>query len=223
MIRTVLGDIPCDSLGHTQCHEHLFLAKGKSYDINTALCMEDAEKSGEELYAYKQAGGTCIVDAQPGAGCGRMEQALVNAALSSGSHILAVTGFHRSIFYYEDAPIFSLDESALAKLFASEVTKGMVLEDGSRISACAGIVKVALEQGGVYASPFSEKLFGAAAQAASLSGAPVMAHTEPDADVLEMIGFFSAAGIAPERLIICHLDRTRYDIAYHQEIGRAHV
>ena len=45
-----------------------------------------------------------------------------------------------------------------------------------------------------------------------------MAHTEPKADVLEMIGFFSAAGIAPERLIICHLDRTRYDIGYHQEV-----
>lgn len=218
MIRTVLGDIPCDSLGHTQCHEHLFLAKGKSYDINTALCMEDAEKSGEELHAYRQAGGNCLVDAQPGAGCGRMEQALVNAALSSGCHILAVTGFHRPMFYYEDAPIFSLDEGALAKLFASEVTQGMLQDDGTRLAARAGIVKVALEQGGVYASSLSEKLFGAAAQAASISGAPVMAHTEPGTDVLEMIGFFSAAGIAPGRLIICHLDRTHYDTDYHQEV-----
>ena len=217
MIRTVLGDVPATLLGHTQCHEHLFLEKGKSFEINQALCMDDTSKSVAELTSYRAAGGTAIVDAQP-VRCGRMEEALVNASSKTGVHIIAVTGFHRMLFYEEGGFPASWTEQQLADLFGSEVIKGMTLNDGTRISACAGMIKAAIETGGVYADSTSEKLFGAVAQAASISGAPVMVHTEPNADILEMIEFFGAAGIVPQRLIICHLDRTRYDMGYHKEV-----
>lgn len=217
MIRTVLGDIPHALLGHTQCHEHLFLEKGKSFEINPALCMDDVDKSNAELAAYCAAGGTALVDAQP-VRCGRMEEALVNASSKTGVHIVAVTGFHRMLFYEEGGFPASWTEQRLADLFGSEVTKGMTRKDGERIAARAGMVKAAIETGGVFADRTSEKMFGAVAQAASISGAPVLIHTEPNADILEMIEFFASAGIAPQRLIICHMDRTRYDMGYHREV-----
>ena len=217
MIRTVLGDIPCDGLGHMQCHEHLFIEKGRSFDINPSLCMEDADKAAEELFTYKQAGGGGVVDAQPG-GCGRMARKLVDASLCSGVHIVAVTGFHRTVFYEPDASVFTASEQVLAALFTTEATQGMLESDGQRLDACAGLVKVALEAGGVFMDSLSQKLFNAAAQAAGEAGVPVLVHTEPGADVLEMLSFFGTAGITPERIIVCHLDRTRYDTEYHKEV-----
>ncbi len=217
MIRTVLGDIPHTHFGHTQCHEHLFLEKGKSFEINPALCMEDPEKSSAELADYRDAGGSAIVDAQP-VRCGRMEEALVTASSKTGVHIIAVTGFHRMLFYEEGSFPCSWTEQQLTDLFECEVTKGMTLKDGRRITARAGMIKAAIETDGVYADSASEMLFGAVAQAAGRSGAPVLIHTELNADILEMIEFFGSAGISPQRLVICHMDRTRYDMGYHREV-----
>lgn len=45
-----------------------------------------------------------------------------------------------------------------------------------------------------------------------------MIHTEKGNDVLHMIRWFQERDIAPEKLLICHLDRTRHDIDYHKEV-----
>ena len=217
MIRTVMGDISASSLGAAQCHEHLFIEKGKSYTVNPALCIDDMEKSVAELSAYRLAGGTALVDAQP-VRCGRMAESLVEASMRTGVHIVAVTGFHRLLFYEEGGFPVNTTERELADLFTQEVCEGMLSSDGQRLSARAGIVKVAIETTGVYTDRTSEMLFGAAAQAASVSGTPVLVHTEPNADIFEMIDFFGSAGIAPRRLIICHMDRTRHDYGYHKEV-----
>lgn len=44
-IRTVTRDFSTETLGHCQCHEHLFIAKGKSYEVNPALWMNDKDAS----------------------------------------------------------------------------------------------------------------------------------------------------------------------------------
>lgn len=59
-IRTVTGDFPTETLGHCQCHEHLFIAKGKSYEVNPALWMDDKDASLNELNIYKGAGGSSL-------------------------------------------------------------------------------------------------------------------------------------------------------------------
>ena len=46
-----------------------------------------------------------------------------------------------------------------------------------------------------------------------------MVHMDPGADALEVLRFFQANGTAPDRLMICHLDRTRYDFGYHEAIA----
>ena len=123
-VRTVLGDIQLESLGHTQCHEHIFIERGKSAEVSDALVLDDFEKGVGELSLYRQAGGSAIVDAQPPA-AGRMAEWLAAASRASGVHIVASTGFHKTIFYYDDSYVFSQSEEAIAQLYIDEITLGM--------------------------------------------------------------------------------------------------
>lgn len=217
MIRTVLGDIPAQRLGHTQCHEHLFIAKGKPFDVNPALYMDSLPAGETELRAYAGAGGGALVDAQP-VFCGRMPRALYAAAQHTGVHILAVTGAHKLIFYPETAPVFTLSGDALYRLFRDEVQAGMLDATGAPTAIRAGLVKIALDAPGAGQSPVYGKLYRAAAAAAKETGAALMVHTEAGADVLGAVRWLASQGLPPRRLILCHLERTWNDLGYHREV-----
>lgn len=223
IIRTVLGDIPPEQLGWCQCHEHIFLEKGKSYEVHQALCMDDYQKSLSELTEYKQAGGQALVDAQPGGG-GRIAEWMVDAAKATGLNLVASTGFHKTVFYYEDSFLFSWSEDQLAAHFIREIQEGMDSSDKDgkkRLSAKAGIIKVAVDKGGIFATPVYEKLFHAAVEAARVTGASVLAHFENDQDAFPLLKLLEEAGIPSNKLLACHLDRARHDAGYHKELAAA--
>ncbi len=215
MIRTVLGDIPGDVLGHAQCHEHLFIEKGVSFSVNPALYMDNAAQSNAELFAYKKSGGGAILDAQP-VFCGRMAGALADASSRTGVHIIATTGYHKMLFYGEESPVFSYTEQQLADTFLADVREGMLDSSGNRIGAKAGIIKIALDERGHSAT--YEKLLSAVTAAATATGAPVLVHTDPHTDALGLVTRLMDAGIFADRIIVCHLCRSRYDFAYHKEL-----
>ena len=219
-IRTVQGDRDIKKLGICQCHEHLFIEMDKSYEISPTLYMDSLYKSTNELRNYKISGGDIIVDAQP-VFAGRMAEHLIKASAFSGVHIIASTGFHKIIFYYDEAYIFNRDEQYITDLYIDEITTGMVSskKDGFRpLNARAGIIKTAVDSGGIFANQIYEKLFAAAANAALATGAPILCHVEQGADAHEVARFFMDRGLAANRLILCHLDRARYDFAYHKEV-----
>lgn len=219
IIRTVTGDIAPDSLGYCQCHEHVFLEKGKSFEVDPALYMDDYEKSLRELLDYKAAGGEAIVDAQPVL-AGRMAEYLEKVSCDSGVKIIACTGFHKTLFYREDSYLFEQDTDAIANLYIHEIKTGMLsseLHGKQRLSCRAGIVKVALEKEGISANKTYPKLFDAAAQAVKETGAPLMMHVDKDADVLLAIEYLEKRGVPANRMIVCHLDRARYSRSYHME------
>ena len=85
-------------LGHCQCHEHIWLRKGASFQSNEALCMDDEDRSLAELKEYAAAGGSLIVDAQP-TGCGRDGRMLAQLSEKSGVDIVASAGFHKQMFF----------------------------------------------------------------------------------------------------------------------------
>lgn len=212
MIRTVLGDVGGGALGHIQCHEHLFLEKGPSCQSNPALLMEDTGRTAAELADYRSAGGGCVLDAQPGF-CGRMAKRLVDASAQTGVSIIATTGFHKRAFYPKNSPVFALGREEAARLFCSEVTEGMISETGERIHAQAGVIKIAFgSDGGTGLDPL---LTGAAIDAAAATGAPVLVHTEKDCDILALLDALLQGGVAPNRVIVCHLDRTCRDLKRH--------
>lgn len=218
-IKTITGDIKPEELGWCQCHEHIFLEKCKSAEVSSSLLMDDFEKSLAELEDYKAAGGCSVVDAQP-AYSGRMANSLHYASRDSGVKIIASTGFHKTVFYDELCPLLNMQEPELTVFFIQEIRGSMISDAQNHFedTACsAGIIKTAVDSQGIYSDADYTELFEAAAQAAQITGAPVMTHIEKGADAFEVIKFFEERHVAPERLILCHLDRAQYDLTYHKE------
>ncbi len=56
-VMTVSGPVTASQLGYCQCHEHLLISRGTSFQINPALWMDDIDKSTAEALKYKEAGG----------------------------------------------------------------------------------------------------------------------------------------------------------------------
>ena len=219
-IQTVAGAVDPDAVGFCQCHEHILLQKGTSWEVNPALCMDEPEKSLQELLAYRAAGGCALVDAQP-VGCGRMARELETLSARSGVAIISSTGFHKLCFYPEDHWIHAMDEAALSELFISELTEGMYLDCDQtpprcRSSVRSGIIKSALDAGAM--SPEYEKLFRAAARAQTATGAPLMVHIESGSDPIGLFERLRDWGVAPSSMIFCHMDRACADLKVHEAL-----
>lgn len=141
MIRTIWKDISLEEAGHAQCHEHIWLTKGASCQKNPALCIDDRERSLQELKDYRLAGGRLIVDAQP-TGCGRSARMLAELSMESGVYIVACAGFHKKEFF-DRTELLSWPEKALSRLYIREIKEG-IPDSGGKSSFCrAGILKAA--------------------------------------------------------------------------------
>jgi phosphotriesterase-related protein len=219
-VTTVTGDVPIvspSSLGFCHGHEHIFISKGRSAEINDALRIDDADKSISELKDFYRAGGRALVDAQP-VGCNRDAPRLEEISRSGGVRVIASTGFHKMIFYPEGHWIFRAASDELYGIFKTELTDGMYVgcdtsypKDVTNIRA--GLVKTALDACGV-TGPY-EKLFSAAARAAADTGRTLMVHVERGSDPIELADLLAAQGVSPERTVFCHMDRATDDINVH--------
>jgi phosphotriesterase-related protein len=220
VITTVLGDIPPGELGFCQSHEHLWISGAGDFPVKPEDRIDDREKSREEAELYRKAGGDALVDAQP-LGCGRDASALRDISRKSGIRIIASTGFHKMTYYPEGHWIHNADAEELTRLFIEELRAGMYL-DGDRAyprkqgPGRAGQIKTALDSEGL--TPRYQKLFAAAAEAAQVCGCALMVHIEKGSDPVGLSDYLFKKGLAPERLIFCHLDRAVADIALHREI-----
>jgi phosphotriesterase-related protein len=222
-VTTVTGDVPIvspSSLGFCHGHEHVFISKGRSAEINGTLRIDDVDKSVSELKDFYRAGGRALVDAQP-VGCNRDALRLAEISRSSGVHIIASTGFHKTIFYPEGHWIFHANVDELYSIFKTELTEGMYVgcdasypENVTKIRA--GQVKAALDECGV-TGPY-EKLFSAAARAAADTGRTLMVHIERGSNPVELADLLAEAGVNPERTVFCHMDRATDDINVHYAI-----
>lgn len=226
-IMTVQGPVSPGNLGFCQCHEHLALSKGVSFQRNAALLIDDIGKSTEEANRLVAAGGSAVVDAQPG-GCNRMEQALFEISKESGLHIVSSTGFHKLCFYPEDHWILQMSADELYRFYVSELTEGMYQnidhsanpfwsgyssEETPQTGIHAGIVKMALDQENL--TPRYLRLFTAGTRAAIAADVPVMVHIEAGSDPTALFAELRQLGLSPERMIFCHMDRATDDLSVH--------
>lgn len=210
----VCGPISPKELGFCQSHEHIALSKGKSWEIDPNLCIDNVEKSIQEARRYLQAGGSTILDAQPG-GCNRMTQELAEISKKSGVNIMASTGFHKLCFYYKDHWIFSRSQEEITEFFIRELAEGMFADAdtvffGTQITSKAGFIKTALDS--VNLTSRYQRLFLAALDAAKAVKRSIMIHVEKDSDPVELFHFLTKNGADPKRLIFCHLDRACSDL-----------
>lgn len=223
VIRTVTGDIPAERLGWCHAHEHILVRAGgpcESFDKN--LTIDDYVRSKAELTAYKAAGGCAIIDAQP-VGAGRKPLELRKLSTETGVSIVASTGFHMRKFYPAESWIYALTAEEAEELFLRELTEGMVdgmdpAYDVEKTDVLAGQIKTALPAPEEYA--VYDALFTGAARASVKTGAPIMVHTEKRADVTGLLDKLTSLGVAPGKVIVCHLDRTCPDFETHLEVLR---
>lgn len=215
MVRTVLGDILPSKLGHCQPHEHIIVRPAPATESNPSLLIDDEAKSLCELVDYRQAGGGSIIDCQPG-GAGRDADALMRLSEKSGVHIVTVTGYHLPIFYPNDHFVFTAGEEALFEHFLAELTQG-ITGQGRQPPLCAGAVKAAIDESG--AVGHSKLLLFAAAKAAASAAVPLILHTERGIGAVEAVSLCEHAGLSPEKILVCHVDRQAGDYGIHEAIA----
>ncbi len=211
---TVLGPIPKEELGYCQMHEHIFVLPTPNSVKYPALEISDEEKSLQELHAYRNAGGSAILDAQPLA-AGRDIAALKRLSESSGVHIIATTGYHLPAFYEKDHWIHTENADQLFERFYAELSNGVSCGAGEKIFP--GAVKSAIGADG--AAGQAEVCLRAAARAAAKADVPLVMHTEKGMGAVEAVRICGEEGLKPERIAVCHVDRQAADFAPHEEIA----
>lgn len=227
MVQTVCSRLNPKELGHCQIHEHIWVRPTPMSQKNPALAICDYEKSLQELRSYKARGGCSFVDAQP-VGAGRDAQMLRKLSQESGVQIIGCTGFHLLGFYPENSWIHDLDEEGLYALYCSELEEGMLPWTGDESQAPeiatdirAGVVKAAIPADGAVGR--YETLLRAGARAAAKNSVPLMMHTESGKNAVAAVQICLEAGMVPEKIVVCHVDRQAADFTPHEAVAKLGV
>lgn len=213
LIRTVLGDVPPEPWGITNAHAHLVGVPDTSkppFDTTDAAELTmTLDDSLPEVEDFARAGGFCLVDLTP-AGMGRDPAALVRASEQTGMHIVMGTGIYHDA--HHPRSIAGLDDSEIAEMLVRDITEGV---DGTGVRA--GIIG---EQG-TFTGPMTERekvVFRASAMAAMETGVAVTTHTHLGLNALDQIEVLTSVGLAPERIVVGHLDDGEPDLDLIREI-----
>lgn len=173
--------------------------------------LADREAALGELRAFREAGGTAVVDCQPG-GCGRDGRVLAELAAASGVRVVASTGFHLERYYPDGAAPHGRDPDELEAEWRAELERGLAEAPDVR----AGSVKCAWTDGGGR----ERALVAAGAAAAAAAGAAMVIHTERGAAVEALAELLLETPQPPGRTQVSHVDK-RPDAGLHAELARA--
>lgn len=207
---TVNGPIDPGEAGITDGHNHVWIGHVAGLDSQTII-LNDRSLIAVELTDYRQAGGSTIVDCQPG-GCGRNGRVMRELAETSGVHIIACTGFHLRKYYTNDYWLFSATTEEANWYFKRELQQGLDEDQEVR----AGFIKISCE-GTLEKSPVH--LMEAAVAASLETGAAIEVHTEKGADAELIAQALDDFGLTPDRLVLCHLDK-RADFRFHSNMAQ---
>jgi len=236
-IHTVLGPIEASELGPTTMHEHLLsdlrlwsrpsaeappdgdrvhpgvlgYLRWNALSMPDNLLLDDPDEAIGELQALHAAGGRALVDLTL-EGMGRRLEELPRIARESGVTICVGCGW-----YVEEAQpdwVRDADEDRLAAHMISELNDGIA--DTSIRPALIGEI-------GTNHPPTERewRVLRAAARAGAETGAAVNVHLSwRGADGVAVLEALVAAGMAPERVILSHMDE-RLDRGYHKAVAEA--
>lgn len=215
-VRTVLGDVAPESLGRTDCHEHLFqvspLLPGDELD--------DEDASRAEATSLRAGGIDTLVEATP-VGLGREPAAVARIAAATGLHVVLATGAHREEHYGGGHALLGTDERRLAELFARDLTDRTYDDRGGADPSApvrAGVLKAGVGYWSI--SAFERRVLGAVASAHGETGAPVMVHLEHGSAAFEVLGELATLGVPADRTVLAHVDRNP-DPGLHAELAAA--
>ena len=211
-LQTVTGPVPLEDVKLADGHAHVWIAPPKGISPQHRLELDKPQLIEAELKDFRSAGGTTLIDCQPG-GCGRDAQMLIKLAEAAEVHVTATTGFHLERYYPAEYWLWSASEQAAADYFYNEITAGLQEQE----NVLATTIKVGFN--GDIAGQ-TRILMEAAAEAARQSGAALLFHTEQGRNVEALPLFFEDRGVQTDRLYVCHVDK-RPDLGLHRELAQA--
>jgi len=217
-VRTVLGDIPAETLGVCYAHEHVIIDRSFTTHANPEFLLDDVELAARELRAFHAAGGRAMIDSMP-CDCGRNVIKLAELSRRSGVHLVCPTGLHLAKYYDPGHWGNSYSEQELASLFIAEIEAGIDERDYNgplirRSAHRAGLIKIAT---GRAFTAREEKIFAAAAAAHRVTGCPILTHTDQGELAHEQVERLQQAGVDLSHVCLSHTDGNP-DLGYHREL-----
>jgi phosphotriesterase-related protein len=234
-IHTVLGPIAPEDLGPTSMHEHLLsdlriwakepveppppgpigpetmgYLRWNALSIPDNLVLHDPDVAVAELADAKAAGASAVVDLTL-PGMGRRLEELPAISRRSGVHVCVGTGW----YVEETMPgdVRTADVDTIAAGLVHDLTHGI---------GDTGILPALLGEIGT-SHPVTDaewRVLRACGIAAAETGAAVSVHCSFRGQVgLDALDVLEKEGVAPDRVIVGHLDE-RFDPDYHAEVAR---
>jgi phosphotriesterase-related protein len=201
-IQTVRGAISPSDLGFTLPHEHtkvsLWHIQGR-WDYWELIGEEP--RILEELGAYVTAGGRALVDLTLN-GIGRDLPRLARISETTKLHIIGGSGWYRTAYYPPEARIDHRTTDDLADEIVREFTDGVPGPNGPVRPGIIG--EIGTDKPWVTAQ--EERVFRAAARAATRTGAAVTTHAVQSDVGLAQLTILEDEGLDPARIVIGHCD-----------------
>ncbi len=213
---TVTGRRALDTLGVVDAHDHLLIDSPASPGEG----FTDPVRSIEEVLEGKATGIGTIVEMTP-IGLGRDPAGLRAISEATGVAIIGATGYHRDAHYptghwVHDATVETLAERVIADLRDGMHPRDWLDPDLPLDPARAGAIKGGASYHRITRS--ERRRLEAIAGASAATGAPILVHTEVGTGAHDVVDLLLAAGAAPDRIALAHLDRNP-DAELHAEIA----
>jgi phosphotriesterase-related protein len=216
MVETVRGPVRDDELGTTLMHEHVFIMQpeafqnwGHAFGPSYWDEQERLHDAVGKLGAVRDAGIRTIIDPTvPGLGRYIPRLQKLNDALDL--NIVVATG----VYAFLELPNFLAYRriDAIADLFVRELREGI---DDTGVKAA--FLKCAVERHGVIGD--IPRILAAIAAASVETGAPVMVHTNAEAQTgLNALEVLTGHGVSPGRIVIAHAGDSN-DLEYLRAIA----
>jgi phosphotriesterase-related protein len=204
--------------------DNLWYARRHRIEDNYELF--DADVAEKEISRYLEAGGDTIVDVTP-KGTGPAPKQIRQMARKTG-----VQYVHGTAYYVRSSHPSSYDdmsEEAVEQEFVDDVTNGIGETDVR--AGIIGEIGLSATDGDIH--PQEMKSLRAGARAALRTGASLSIHppgrTKPSQRgrtyptsrwALEVLDIVESEGLDPERVVMCHMDRSFYeDLEYQKQLA----
>jgi phosphotriesterase-related protein len=229
----VLIDLSCNFVTPTEESERTLLDAPVTMDILGVLrrrpfsrclanvVLDDERLAVEELARFREAGGSGLVDCTVW-GIGMDPAAVARIARAAGLHIVQGTGVYVEPSHPEWVQEATIEE--LAQRFVDEVRVG-IGDSGVRAGllgeiGTSGVSRDAADYARVGDfTPGEEKVLRAAGRASVETGAAVSVHLDVRGQgAFRVIDVLEDEGVAPDRMIMCHLDPVA-DLDYHLAVA----
>ena len=212
----VLGPRLAHTLGVVDAHEHLLLDS----PALPGQAFTDPAKAVEEVLDARASGIGTIVEMTP-IGLGRDPAGLRHVAEATGVAIIAATGYHRDAHYPDGHWVYVATVETLADRILADLRLGMHPADWLDPGLPADPARAGAIKGGASyhrVSKAERRRLEAIGGASAATGAAILVHSEVGTAAHEIVDILEAAGAAPGRIALAHLDRNP-DAELHAEIA----